>query len=148
MEFSDILLIACRENKVITICMVVLLLDTFFGIMRAIKEKRLNSAIGIDGIIRKVSMIVAVIAMAFIDWLIGFNAIGWLPEFILDILKGMGIEVIGFKDVIAILFCGFEILSISKNWILIGLPLPKVAKDKIAELMEFYTDELPTTKKN
>ncbi len=32
--------------------------DTFFGILRAIKEKRFNSCVGIDGAIRKAGQVV------------------------------------------------------------------------------------------
>lgn len=44
--------------KVLAICIV---LDTIFGILRAIKQKKVNSNIGIDGIIRKVGMLTSVI---------------------------------------------------------------------------------------
>lgn len=35
------------------ILFIIICLDVFFGILRAIKQRKLNSTIGIDGIIRK-----------------------------------------------------------------------------------------------
>lgn len=42
------------NQDTVKILIIVIVLDTIFGILRAIKEKKVNSAIGIDGIIRKV----------------------------------------------------------------------------------------------
>ena len=42
------------NQDTVKILIIVIVLDTIFGILRAIKEKKINSAIGIDGIIRKV----------------------------------------------------------------------------------------------
>ena len=40
------------NSKSTKILIIVIVLDTIFGILRALKEKELNSCIGIDGLIR------------------------------------------------------------------------------------------------
>ena len=56
MEYIEFL-IARKDVKVLIIFIV---FDTIFGILRAIKERGINSAIGIDGIISTRSNIIAV----------------------------------------------------------------------------------------
>ena len=41
--------------------LLIIVMDIVFGVIRAIKEKKLNSTIGIDGMIRKVAMITAML---------------------------------------------------------------------------------------
>jgi len=41
-------------NQGFRVLLVVIVLDTIFGILRAIRERKINSCIGIDGMIRKV----------------------------------------------------------------------------------------------
>ena len=55
------------SNTTLKVLIIVIVLDTIFGILRAIKEKSLNSTIGIDGIIRKVGMLIAVTFLLAID---------------------------------------------------------------------------------
>ena len=57
LEYLSILI----NNDGLKILGIVITLDTIFGILRAIKERNINSCIGIDGIIRKVGMLIAVI---------------------------------------------------------------------------------------
>ena len=64
---------------------IVITLDTIFGILRAIKEKSLNSCIGIDGIIRKVGMLISIIFLMAIDTIIHLDLIGFIPESIKEI---------------------------------------------------------------
>ena len=43
------------------------ILDTVLGVLRAIKEHKFNSCVGIDGAIRKAAMILSVVFMMIID---------------------------------------------------------------------------------
>ena len=63
------------ENKTLQILIIFISLDVIFGVLRAIKEKKLNSTIGIDGIIRKVAMIIAIIVCIILDYLVKINFI-------------------------------------------------------------------------
>ena len=48
----------------------------------------------------------------------------------------------------ALLFIVFELLSILKNWALIGLPMFKGVNEKVTGFLETFTDEMPSTNKN
>ena len=48
------------HNKGVQLLSIFIILDVIFGVLRAIKERKLNSTIGIDGIIRKVGMIITI----------------------------------------------------------------------------------------
>ena len=41
------------QNNVFKIIIVMIIFDTVFGVLRAIRERKLNSCVGIDGMIRK-----------------------------------------------------------------------------------------------
>ena len=123
----------------VQILIVVIVLDTIFGILRAIKEKKLNSTIGIDGIIRKVGMLICIVFLSLIDTIVSINFIGFLPE---DIKQFIHIEQIGIADLFNALFIVFEALSILKNMILCKLPIPKKLQDFLEKIMKEFTGEL------
>lgn len=123
----------------VQILIVVIVLDTIFGILRAIKEKKLNSTIGIDGIIRKVGMLICIVFLSLIDTIVSINFIGFLPE---DIKQFIHIEQIGIADLFNALFIVFEALSILKNMILCKLPIPKKLQEFLEKIMKEFTGEI------
>lgn len=127
----------------VQILIVVIVLDTIFGILRAIKEKSLNSTIGIDGIIRKVGMLICIVFLSVIDTIVSINFIGFLPE---DIKQFIHIEQIGIADLFNALFIVFEALSILKNMILCKLPIPKKLQEFLEKIMKEFTGEIKTKK--
>ena len=135
------------QHKVITFVVLTILFDVFIGILLACKLKKVNSTIGIDGMIRKVGMLGSILFLTFVDFLLGFNLIGWLPEAILSMFKMIGMQEIGGSDLFGLLFATFEILSIIKNWILLGLPMFKGVNEWCTNFLEAFTDEMPTTHK-
>lgn len=118
---------------------IVITLDTIFGILRAIKEKSLNSCIGIDGIIRKVGMIISIIFLMAIDTIIHLDLIGFIPDSIKEICN---FGQVGIADLFMILFIVFEILSIFKNMILCKLPIPKKLQQFLENAMKEFTGEI------
>ena len=118
---------------------IVITLDTIFGILRAIKEKSLNSCIGIDGIIRKVGMLISIIFLMAIDTIIHLDLIGFIPESIKEICN---FGQVGIADLFMILFIVFEILSIFKNMILCKLPIPKKLQQFLENAMKEFTGEI------
>lgn len=130
---------ACFNTTSIKVLIIVILMDTVFGILRAIKERLLNSTIGIDGIIRKIAMILAVIFLIAIDFLVPLDFIGFIPQVIKDYIN---IDRVGINTVFSILFIVFEILSILKNMILCELPIPKKLQSFLEKIMNEYTEEL------
>lgn len=118
---------------------IVITLDTIFGILRAIKEKSLNSCIGIDGIIRKVGMLISIIFLMAIDTIIHLDLIGFIPDSIKEICN---FGQVGIADLFMILFIAFEILSIFKNMILCKLPIPKKLQQFLENAMKEFTGEI------
>lgn len=118
---------------------IVITLDTIFGILRAIKEKSLNSCIGIDGIIRKVGMLISIIFLMAIDTIIHLDLIGFIPDSVKEICN---FGQVGIADLFMILFIAFEILSIFKNMILCKLPIPKKLQQFLENAMKEFTGEI------
>ena len=122
--------------KVLCVCIV---LDTIFGILRAIREKKLNSNIGIDGSIRKVGMLTSIIFFMLIDTILELNLIGFIPNEVREFIK---IESVGIADLFNFLFIVFEILSIMKNMIKCKLPIPKKLQKWLEDIFNKFTTEL------
>lgn len=127
------------------ILIIVIALDTIFGILRAIKEKKINSAIGIDGIIRKVGMLIAIFFLSLIDSIISVDLIGFIPN---DVKQILHFGKVGLADLFNILFVIFETLSIFKNMILCKLPIPKKLQEFFEKIMKEFTSELENKNTN
>ena len=131
------------SNDGMKILIIVIILDLILGILRAFKEKALNSCIGIDGMIRKVAMMIVVIFLLLIDSIIHFNLIGFVPE---AIRSATNIKEIGISGIFMFLFIIFEILSIFKNMILCKLPIPKKLQTYLNKLLKEFTIEIKEEK--
>lgn len=127
------------NNKGVKLLIIVIVLDTIFGILRAIKEKSLNSCIGIDGIIRKTGMLISIIFLALIDSIVNIDLIGFIPENVKNVLQ---FGKVGISDIFNLLFIIFEILSIFKNMILCKLPIPKKLQVYLENIMKEFTGEI------
>ena len=130
----------CNELKVLLIFVV---LDTIFGIFRSLREKKLNSNIGIDGLIRKFGMMISVIFFIGIDTLLKINLIGFIPE---EVKKFIGLESIGISTLFLYLFMIYEFLSVLKNMIKCKLPIPKALQQFLENIFNKYTSELEEKK--
>lgn len=124
---------------------IVIVLDLIFGILRAIKEKSINSCIGIDGMIRKVGMLLTVILLFLIDTLINIDFIAFIPESAKEVLN---ITKVGIADIFNLLFIVFEILSIFKNMILCKMPIPKKLQNFLEKIMKEFTGEIKEGENN
>ena len=127
------------NNDGMKVLIVVIVLDLILGILRAIRERTVNSCIGIDGMIRKVGMLIVVVFLTIIDYIIHFDLIGFIPETIKEILK---LGQVGISSLFNILFIIFEILSIFKNMILCKLPIPKKLQVYLENIMKEFTGEI------
>lgn len=127
------------NNDGVKLLIIVIVLDTIFGILRAIKEKGLNSCIGIDGIIRKTGMLISIIFLALIDSIVNIDLIGFIPENVKNVLQ---FGKVGISDLFNLLFIIFEILSIFKNMILCKLPIPKKLQEFLENAMKEMTEEI------
>ena len=131
--------ISLLNNDGMKVLIVVIVLDLILGILRALRERSVNSCIGIDGMIRKVGMLIVVVFLTIIDFIIHFDLIGFIPETIKEILK---LGKVGISSLFNILFIIFEILSIFKNMILCKLPIPKKLQVYLENIMKEFTGEI------
>lgn len=129
-----------QNNLFIRTVMIVVMLDTFLGVLRAVKEGKFNSCFGIDGGIRKVAMLGCIAFLGALDMCITFNLAFMLPK---EWLGFLGVEKIGLCEFFSILFILYEAVSILKNLLLCGAPIPTKLKTFIEKLLNIMTDELP-----
>ena len=116
------------------------LLDTVLGVLRAIKEHKFNSCVGIDGAIRKVAMILSVVFLMVIDASVKIDFLFMIPK---EYLQYIGLERLGICELFCILYILYEAISILKNMTLCGLPVPMKIKRWIQKFLDDMTDELP-----
>lgn len=126
-------------NKGIKILIIFITLDVIFGVLRAIREKKLNSTIGIDGIIRKVGMLISIIFSIIIDNILNINLIGFIPE---EFRSYINITSIGIATLFNSLYVIFESLSILKNMIKCKMPIPKKVQNFLEKILKEFTSEI------
>ena len=137
--------ISLLNNDGMKVLIVVIVLDLILGILRAIRERTINSCIGIDGMIRKVGMLIVNVFLTIIDTIIHLDLIGFIPETIKETLK---LGKVGISSLFNILFIIFEILSIFKNMILCKLPIPKKLQQLLENIMKEFTGEIKENKED
>ena len=130
--------IAAAHNKLIQLVIIAVIIDTIFGVLRAIKEHNFNSCFGINGAIRKCGMIISIMLLVVVDYITNINMIGFLPDEVRNYI-GNSIGISGF---FAILDIAYEVVSILKNMTLCGLPVKKLWL-YVKTFLSKYTDELP-----
>lgn len=128
-----------KNSAFVKIALLTIVIDVFLGTLRAIKEKKFNSCVGIDGAIRKVAMIGCISFLMVADMLIHINVIRWIPTTVTNFI---GVGKIGLCEFFCLLFSIYEIISISKNAILCDLPFPTFVKVKLEDVLEDLTGEL------
>lgn len=134
-----------KGSKGLKVLIILTVLDVFFGILRAIKDKDTNSTFGINGLIRKTGMLVSVIILLLLDAVVSLNFIGFLPK---EILSYMPIEFVGISTLFSIMFVIFEALSVLKNMYKCGLPIPRKLQVLLKRLLKEFTSEVDEGEKN
>ncbi|MCI6853875.1 MAG: phage holin family protein [Firmicutes bacterium] len=130
---------AAAANPMLQLVVLVIVFDTIFGVIRAIKEHKFNSCVGIDGAIRKVSMIISLVFLLIADQIISVNLIAFIPE---TVRSYIGLDAVGLTGFFSLLYIAYEIVSILKNMTLCGLPV-RIIWDKLKAILGKYTAELP-----
>lgn len=123
--------------KLVVLCIA---LDTLLGALRAFKQHKFNSSVGIDGAIRKVAMIACMAVLMLADLIIHINIVGFVPE---EYLAAVNIKKVGMCELFGLLFICYECISILKNMLLCGLPIPKKVREWLVKFMDEMTAELP-----
>ena len=129
------------QNDIIQMVILAVVMDTVFGIFRAIRQRKLNSSFGIDGAVRKISMMASISFLVILDSIANINLIGFLPE---EIREYLGSKI-GSAEFFGLIYLAFEVVSVLKNMALCGLPVRGVWQ-KVREFLGKYTDELPSEK--
>lgn len=138
MFYLTTLIDALACNSFVRLCFLAMTLDVFLGVFASIKKKKTVTTIGIDGIVRKASMLVCVIVFMIADLIMNFNVVFMIPD---DYLKVIGLEKVGLCEFFSILFICFELLSCCKNARRINMPLPKKVNDFLYKLLTEFTEE-------
>ena len=139
MERIEQLIAMAWASQIIKVVIVAVVMDTVFGCIRAAKEKQFNSCFGIDGAIRKISMLVSIAFLLVLDRIVGLNLIGFIPEAVRAYLP---VKHIGVAEFFALLYIAYETVSILKNMTMCGLPVKRLWQF-IQDKLKQYTSELP-----
>ena len=134
------LLLFLESHSFFVILLYAVIMDTVLGVLRAIREHKFNSCVGIDGAIRKVAMLLSVVFLMFIDSVVKMDFLFMIPE---KYLQYIGINRLGICELFCLLFVLYEIVSILKNMTLCGLPVPTKIKQFIQRFLDDMTEELP-----
>ncbi len=116
------------------------MLDTILGVGRAAKEKKFNSSVGIDGGIRKAMMVATILVLMLVDAIVHIDLLFMVPT---EYLQVIGIDHMGICEFFCLLFILFEVISILKNMVLCGLPVPYKLRIWVMEFLDKLTDEMP-----
>ena len=141
MDIIKMLAVAMIKNKIIKLVVIAVVMDTVFGAARAVKHRSFNSSMGIDGAIRKISMLISLMFLSLVDYIVDINLIGFIPEEVRNYLPE-GMAVIGLAAFFGLLYLCYEVVSILKNMTLCGLPV-KGLWEVVRKFLGAYTEELP-----
>lgn len=133
------------NNSAIKVLAIFIILDTVLGILRAIKERKINSAIGIDGMLRKAGMVLSLFFFYLVDFVVQINLIGFIPQ---ETKTLININKIGMGELFSLIFIIFEFLSVLKNMTLCKLPIPKKLQNFLSKLLKEFTQEIKEGEKN
>lgn len=138
MDYILMIAYALRASRFAQTVLILIVLDVVLGVSASIMLRKVCSAVGIDGIIRKATMLLCLVFFVMLDVTMGFNLIGWLHGSVQD---AIGIDRIGLCEFFSILFIAWESLSCCKNFRRLGLPLPKKMEDMLDKLLTEMTEE-------
>lgn len=136
----DKIITLLSSNSFVKILLIAVALDTILGVLRAIKEHKFNSCVGIDGAIRKAGMLLSVCFLMATDVIMNINVLSMVPE---EYVQLLGIDKMGICEFFSLLFVLYELVSILKNMTLCGLPVPAKIKRWIQKFLDDMTEELP-----
>lgn len=97
--------------------LIVMAIDYITGLCKAIYKRKLNSSIGMKGIIKKFGYLIIIILATLFDRLIND-------------------DTMAIRTLVIYFFVSNESLSILENWGALGLPLPKKLYEVFEKLKE------------
>ena len=132
---------ALMGNVFIQLLLIAICADMVFGTLRAAKYRCWNSSIGIDGAIRKAGMVASVLLFTLMDMMVQVDLITWMPVSVRDILGTIGVIKMGVTELFCSLYIAYESISVLKNMLLCGVPIPKGIRAMLAKWLDSMTDE-------
>ena len=126
------------NNVIFYLLVISILLDVFLGSIRAIKDRSWNSAVGINGILRKTAMIGSSVFLIVVDSILNIDLLFFIPD---EVLNFLHINSVGIFELFGIMFILYESSSILKNMVLCGLPIPLKIKKVIEKFLSDMTSE-------
>lgn len=138
-KIIDILNEGLSTNKIIQILIIAIIFDAVLGSIRALKEGKANSTIGINGLLRKVAMLFGMVFLLLADHIYKIDLLFIIPD---EIANTIHLNNIGLTEVFGIMYILWESISVLKNMYLCGLPIPKFMKEKLETLLKNMTTEL------
>lgn len=127
------------NNIIFYLLVVSILLDVFLGCIRALKEGKWNSTVGINGVLRKCAMIGSSVFLIVVDSILNVDLLFFIPD---DILSFLSINSVGIFELFGVMFILYESSSILKNMVLCGLPIPLRFKKTIEKFLSDMTSEV------
>lgn len=137
-EITELIMIMANHSifKLVSLWIV---FDTILGMMAAFKQKKLNSSLGIDGCIRKISMLACLCFLALSDSVMKINIITLMPAEIKNIIN---INYLGLVEFFGMMFYLYESISILKNMYRLNIPMPEWLYQKLENLLKNLTKEV------
>ena len=139
--FIDNFFEALMGNVFVQLLLIAVCADMVFGSLRAAKYRKWNSAVGIDGAIRKAGMLACVLLFTVIDMMMHVDVLGWLPGEARNALDACGVVKMGVTELFALLFILYEATSVLKNMLLCGLPVPTGLREKLGAWLSTMNEE-------
>lgn len=130
--------IKLHDDMFIKALLIVCVWDLALGILRALNEREFNSSMGINGAIRKSGMLISAFFLKLLDFVLGFNAIYFIPD---EFLSYLPVDAIGACEVFCICFIACELLSSLKNLTRSNIPIPIKLKEFIECVLDKFTSE-------
>lgn len=93
-----------------------IVLDYLTGVFKAIFNKKLNSEVGIKGVIKKVGYLIIVAVAVMLDRIIGDTG--------------------AIRNIVIFFFVANEGISLVENWVAMGLPMPQVIIDTLEQIKQ------------
>lgn len=141
---TDEVIESLANDSIVNILAISMMFDIVLGLLRALKEKKFNSTIGINGAIRKVAMLACVGFLMCIDCIIRINLLFMIPN---EYIELFGFQELGLCEFFSLVFMLYESISILKNMVCCNLPVPQRIKNKIEEFLKNITTELDNKNK-
>ncbi len=132
-----------NSKYTLKIILLLIALDVILGSIRALKEHKWNSTVGINGLLRKGAMIVCAIAFIILDYMLKINLLFFVPD---EIANFLHLNNCGLNELFGIMFILCEATSILKNMVLCGLPIPAKLKEVLEKALNNMTTELDNKK--